>query len=185
MSGKITLILGGARSGKSAYAQQQAEASAGNVLFIATAQAYDEEMKTRIEDHRKNRPAHWFTLEAPHAVGRAFLAWQDEHPQIEPSILILDCMTLLVSNLLLSLPEPLQDESVNRVIHEELDELLHAIGQSSAEWIIVSNEVGLGLVPPYPLGRFYRDALGRVNQRLAAAAEKVIFLVAGLPMRIK
>lgn len=179
------MILGGARSGKSAYAQQIAEASAGKTLFIATAQAYDEEMKTRIEDHRKNRPTHWFTLEAPQAVGRAFLAWQDEHPQIEPEFCILDCMTLLVSNLLLSLAEPIQESAVNHLINNEIDELLRSIAQSNGEWVIVSNEVGMGLVPPYPLGRFYRDALGRANQRLAAAADKVFFLVAGLPMRIK
>jgi len=185
MSGKITLVLGGARSGKSAYAQQIAEDSTAPVVFIATAQAFDDEMKTRIENHQKNRPAHWFTLEAPQAVGRAFLAWQADNPLVKPEIILLDCLTLLTSNILLTLSEPLAEEELVVKTNQEFDELLAAINQSDAHWVIVSNEVGLGLVPPYPMGRLYRDSLGRVNQRLAQAADCVVFMVAGLPMKVK
>ncbi len=100
-------------------------------------------------------------------------------------IVLLDCLTLLANNIIVQLPEPIATEEAERALNAEIDELLAAYAASEAEWIIVSNEVGLGLVPPYPLGRVYRDALGKANQRVAAAADEVLFMVAGLPLKIK
>ncbi|WP_299025903.1 bifunctional adenosylcobinamide kinase/adenosylcobinamide-phosphate guanylyltransferase [uncultured Thermanaerothrix sp.] len=181
MASRLILILGGARSGKSRHAQNLAEAHAvPSVLFVATAEAGDDEMATRIAAHRAARPSHWHTLEEPRHLAAAIATWQ---PQ--PDLILVDCLTLWVSNLLLSLPEPLEPAAAEALVQSETNALLKCIQASQATWIIVSNEVGLGLVPPYPLGRLYRDLLGSVNQRLAAAADEVIFMVAGLPMRLK
>lgn len=181
MASRLILILGGARSGKSRHAQNLAEAYAvPSVLFVATAEAGDDEMAARIAAHRAARPPHWHTLEEPRHLAVAIAAWQ---PQ--PDLILVDCLTLWVSNLLLSLPEPLDLTTAESLVQAETEALLKCIETSQATWIIVSNEVGLGLVPPYPLGRLYRDLLGNVNQRLAAAADEVIFMVAGLPMHLK
>ena len=179
MARSLTLILGGARSGKSDYAQALVDQAGGKVLFVATAAALDEEMQARISVHRSHRPAHWTTLEAPHQVGEALRT-------APPSEwILLDCMTLLVSNLLVGLPEPIVETDYYAAVVKELNGLLDAISNSPAGWVIVSNEVGLGLVPVYPMGRFFRDALGRVNQRLAQVADTVYFMVSGLPMLVK
>lgn len=181
MPGKsLTLILGGARSGKSAYAQALAARWGARVLYVATAEAGDQEMATRIAAHRRSRPPSWRTLEAPRNVGAAIRA---QPPGFQ--IVLLDCMTLLASNLIAPLPEPVSEETARAVLETELDGLLEAYRLGDASWIVVSNEVGLGLVPPYPLGRVYRDALGWANQRLAAAAQEVLFMVAGLPLVVK
>jgi adenosylcobinamide kinase/adenosylcobinamide-phosphate guanylyltransferase len=179
MGKKLTLILGGARSGKSSYAQQMVDRPPESVLYVATATAGDEEMAERIAAHQANRPVHWRTLEAPLKVGKVIQAagptrW-----------VLLDCMTLLANNVLFSLPEPVKEPDYQSAMDGELDELLEAYQNSPAEWVLVSNEVGLGLVPEYPLGRLYRDVLGRSNQRLAQEADTVIFMVAGLPMQVK
>ena len=174
-------ILGGARSGKSSYAQQLAQARGGNVLYVATATAGDDEMKTRIENHRAERPAEWRTLEAPLRVGPAIERELAEQPA---DVVLLDCITLLATNVILQLPEDASEQQASQALHEEMEALLHCIKNSTAQWILVSNEVGLGLVPPYPLGRIYRDALGRANQQLARHAERVILMVAGIPVRM-
>jgi adenosylcobinamide kinase / adenosylcobinamide-phosphate guanylyltransferase len=176
----LTLILGGARSGKSAYAQQLAEQSNQPVIFVATAVAFDEEMSTRIKVHQAERPAEWHTLEAPSGVGTAIQGC--DYPA---ELLLLDCLTLLANNVILALPDPEDAKAAQAALDEEVEALLAAYEASSAEWLIVSNEVGLGLVPPYPLGRIYRDVLGRANQRLAKAADRVLFMVAGLPLVVK
>lgn len=179
MGKSFTLILGGARSGKSTYAQHVAETSGQPVTFVATAVAFDQEMTDRIAVHRAERPADWRTIEAPSAVGRAIQA-------ADPAeMVLLDCLTLLVNNVILDLPEPLDASMAQAAIDAEVDELIAAHIQGQADWIVVSNEVGLGLVPGYPLGRVYRDVLGRANQRLATYASKVIFMVAGLPLTVK
>jgi adenosylcobinamide kinase / adenosylcobinamide-phosphate guanylyltransferase len=180
MSGKLTLILGGARSGKSSYAQSIAEQQAGVVLYVATATAGDAEMAQRIASHRSSRPPGWFTLEAPLNVGKAIRTCS-----FKPDFVLLDCLTLLANNLLAGLPEPVGEAAYQAAIQAELDELLQAWQTGSADWAIVSNEVGLGIVPAYPLGRVYRDVLGKANQRLAQAATRVLFMVAGLPMVVK
>jgi adenosylcobinamide kinase/adenosylcobinamide-phosphate guanylyltransferase len=177
---RLTLILGGARSGKSAYAQKLAADRGRAVLYVATATAGDEEMASRIASHRAERPAHWRTLEAPTAVGDAIRANAEG-----VEVILIDCLTLLASNVLMVLPEPVVEAKAEAALEAEVAGMLAAYAASSSEWIVVSNEVGLGLVPPYLLGRIYRDALGRANQRLAAAADEVLFMVAGLPLPLK
>jgi adenosylcobinamide kinase/adenosylcobinamide-phosphate guanylyltransferase len=179
MGKRLTLILGGARSGKSAYAEAYGRQHGGAVLFVATALAGDDEMKLRIANHQKSRPADWITLEAPLRVGQAIRS-----APVTPLVL-LDCMTLLASNVLLSLSEPPQESEYRRALEVELEELLAAYHAHPGEWLIVSNEVGMGLVPPYPLGRLFRDGLGWLNQRLAAQADSVLLLVAGIPLVVK
>ncbi len=180
MDRRMTLILGGARSGKSAYAQKIAEANAAAVLYIATATASDSEMAARIAAHRASRPAHWQTLEAPRQIG-ASLRSTSHNAQI----ILLDCVTLLVNNILMALPESSAESEAQEAVDTEISELLSTYAQTTTHWIIVSNEVGMGLVPPYPLGRLYRDLLGRTNQRLAQIADQVVLMVAGLPLIIK
>ncbi len=180
MGKRLTLILGGARSGKSAYAQRLAKDRGGRVLFVATAEAGDEEMAARIAAHQAERPAYWQTLEATRRVGEAL----NTHGGAAEVILI-DCLTLLASNIITPLPEPVTQAAVEAALNAEIESLLAAYHASEAEWVIVSNEVGLGIAPPYPLGRSYRDALGRANQRLAATANEVVFMVAGLPLKLK
>jgi len=177
---KITLLLGGARSGKSSYAQTLAEESGKSVTYLATAQALDDEMSARIQKHQSERPAHWQTLEIP-------LELASHVGEIKSDLVILDCMTLLATNLLMQfVKDDLVDEApFAEAIHKEVADLLAAIRASNQDWIIISNEIGLGLVPPYQMGRVYRDLLGWANQHLAREADKVIFIVAGIPMVVK
>ena len=171
MKGHITLILGGARSGKSTAAERLSR-SADRVLFVATAEALDDEMKRRIRIHRRSRPAAWDTLEAPRhlvSVLQPRLAHYD--------VFLLDCITMWVSNLLLEMEN---HPDAERRIAREAQRLLDLMQGSDAAWILVSNEVGLGIVPASPLGRVYRDILGRVNQIIAARSNRVLLMVAGL-----
>lgn len=177
---KITLILGGARSGKSSHVQKLAEDSGTSVTFIATAQAFDDEMSARIKKHQTERPQRWQTLETPYEL----ISLSQE---IKSEVVILDCVTLLVTNVMMNyfVNDILDEEKSKQAVEKEIEELLRLIRESKKEWLIVSNEVGLGLVPPYPLGRVYRDLLGWTNQRLAKEADEVLFMVAGIPMKIK
>ena len=176
----MTLILGGARSGKSSYAQNLAEETGKSVTFLATAQALDDEMSARIQKHRAERPAHWATLEIP-------LDIATHVRQIRSDIVILDCITLLVSNLLMQfVQQNLVDEALFlSSLQKEMNELLSGLRTIDQHWLIISNEVGLGLVPEYQMGRVYRDGLGWANQKLAREAEKIVFMVAGIPMIVK
>jgi adenosyl cobinamide kinase/adenosyl cobinamide phosphate guanylyltransferase len=176
--GELVLLLGGARAGKSAFAlrlaRERATATSVRVCFIATAETLDEEMEARIARHRAERPRDWLTIEEPKrldiALGEACNA----------EIVIVDCLTLLVSNWLLTTGADCEQEMM-RVLESFL-----ALVRSSKQTIIcVSNEVGLGLVPEAPLGRAFRDILGRVNQRFAESATEVYLLVAGLPLQLK
>lgn len=174
--GELILLLGGARSGKSSAAQRLAQAGR-RVLFIATAQALDADMARRIAAHRAQRPAEWDTLEEPFDPAAAAAPLLNRYDTV-----VLDCLTMWVSNLLLrqeaaAAAEPALLDAAGR--------LLALIERSPAAWIVVSNEVGLGVVPPSPLGRTYRDALGRVNQLVAARADRVYLLVAGLALELK
>ena len=179
--GRLLLVLGGARSGKSAYAQQLAQELGGaRVLFVATAQAWDEEMTQRIAQHRQERPTAWRTLEAPHHVGQAIALELDD-----AAVVLVDCLTLLVSNTILRLSESPDPAAAAVAVQAELTALLQTCQGNTTTYIVVSNEVGLGLVPDNPLGRLYRDLLGRANQTLAAQAEAVYFMVAGLPVEVK
>lgn len=181
----LTLILGGARSGKSNYAEALAPRLGRRVLYVATAEALDEEMRARVAAHRARRPAGWMTLEVPLAVGAAL----ESSPEVAGTdVILLDCLSLLVSNVLLSrgpeAPEP-DVETAMGWVRAEVDGLLAARERLGAHLVVVSNEVGLGVVPAYPLGRTYRDCLGWANQALARVARQVILMVAGLPVDLK
>lgn len=180
--GKLTLILGGARSGKSSFAQQIAQRQSGPVIYLATAEALDPEMEQRIENHRQDRPKDWITLEA----ARHVVAALQKQPAAS-GVILLDCLTLLVTNLVMTAAsdeDHPDEQAAFQAVNDELDQLIPAIRASKSDWIVVSNEVGLGLVPPYPLGRIYRDLLGRANQELAAVADEVFWMVAGIPVPI-
>ncbi|HET9909016.1 MAG TPA: bifunctional adenosylcobinamide kinase/adenosylcobinamide-phosphate guanylyltransferase, partial [Anaerolineales bacterium] len=167
-------------SGKSSYAQSLAEQTGESVTFIATAQAFDEEMSARIQKHRAERPVAWETLEIP-------IDLASHIQKIKSEVIILDCVTLLASNLLMQfVKDDLVEEAPFKLaIQTEVEGLLDAIRGQEQDWIIISNELGLGLVPPYQMGRVYRDWLGWANQRLAREADQVIFMVAGIPMVVK
>ena len=173
MAEGLTLITGGARSGKSAYAQRLAAADGRPVLFVATAEAGDEDMRQRIERHRAGRPAGWQTIEEPLSVAAAVRAQLGDGPR--STVVLLDCVTLLVSNLLLA----------KRPVQPEIGALLKWQRLTGARLIAVTNEVGLGIVPDNELARRYRDELGEANQSLAVQASEVVLLVAGLPLAIK
>ncbi len=183
----LTLILGGARSGKSDYALELAREIAGDapVLFVATAQGLDAEMRERIERHRAERPAHWQTLDAPLDIGPALTQHFAQSQEAPPAAIVLDCITLLVSNVLFADGRSGEDEpfaDVQTRLDVEIDALLAAARHVHVPLIVVSNEVGLGIVPAGRVSRLYRDLIGRVNRRLAAEAERALFLVAGVPL---
>ena len=176
MEKRLTLILGGVRAGKSTFAQELA-GGGGRVLFVATAEAGDREMAARIEAHRGSRPEEWDTLEEPLDLAEALAGVSDRYDTV-----LLDCLTLWVSNLLLR-GEGTEESDTN--IPAEVGMLLEAYEGGTASWVVVSNEVGLGVVPPTELGRVYADEMGRVNQIVAAAADNVYFMAAGLPLSLK
>lgn len=163
-------VLGGARSGKSRYAQARAEALEGERVFIATAQAFDAEMEERIARHRADRGPRWRTVEAPLDLTAAIAA--EAGPD---RVVLVDCLTLWTSNLLLA----------DRDIPAETDHLIAALAGARGTVILVANEVGLGIVPDNALARRFRDAAGWVNQAVAQAASEVQFVAAGLPLRMK
>ena len=176
MSKRLTLVLGGVRAGKSRYAQTLAQAGR-RVLVVATAEARDEEMAARIQAHRAERPAAWETLEEPIDLATALAPRLPAYDTV-----LLDCLTLWVSNLLLGHADAGQAApDISAAAHR----LLELYEERDASWIVVSNEVGLGVIPPNELARSYADALGRVNQIFAAAADDVILMVAGVPVSIK
>jgi adenosylcobinamide kinase / adenosylcobinamide-phosphate guanylyltransferase len=181
---KIILLLGGARSGKSHYAQELAEQSEQKVLFVATAEAGDEDMRLRIEKHKQNRPAAWRTLEARDRLGSRI---EDEIGDKE--LVLIDCITLLVNNIFCRYDEKqfedIADSVLEKQVISEMNELRACFKKVKADFIIVSNEVGLGLVPDNRMGRLYRDILGRANQMLAQSSTEVYFMVAGIPLRVK
>lgn len=177
----IILILGGARSGKSRFAQELACKIAGDdVLFVATAQAGDDEMARRIEIHRRDRPERWATIEQPLGVGAALAAARESY-----SAVIVDCLTLLVSNALLACGESPEADATERTVRGEVVALLEACEHRAATVIVVSGEVGMGIVPDNSLSRIYRDALGRANQAIAARAAATYFMIAGLPVNVR
>ena len=179
--GKLILVTGGARSGKSTFAEQLAQKLGGDqVLFVATAEAHDEDMARRIAAHRLSRPGAWLTEEASREAGRRL------RETLGPRrVALVDCLTLLVSNTILPLGESPSPAEAEGLVAREIDGLIAACDATTATIIIVTNEVGLGLVPMNPLGRVYRDTLGRANQTLAARAESVYLLVAGIPIDMK
>lgn len=177
---KSTLIIGGARSGKSSYAQELALKSGRDVLFVATAEAGDEDMKRRIEKHRQARPATWQTLEVTNHVGSRI-----SRNIGKAKTVIIDCITLLVSNIFQQHDEDTDADIIEKGVTAEIEELVECIDGVGASFILVTNEVGLGLVPAERVSRLYRDLLGRANQRLAQHADEVILMVAGIPVTVK
>lgn len=175
--GRLVLVLGGARSGKSAFAERLARVEAGDeVLYIATATVTDDEMAARIARHRAARPARWETVELPTGAGDTLRQRGNL-----PPVLLLDCLTLLLSTPAFTDPN-LSADAIEAHATAEVEGLLHLCEAYSGTLIVVSNEVGMGLHPNSALGRIYRDALGRANQRLAAYAEVAYLMVAGIPL---
>lgn len=169
-SSPVLLVLGGARSGKSRHAQMRAEQLGGELVFIATAQPFDDEMVARIAHHRTERGDAWRTIEAPVDLVGAIAA------ECRPGrVLLVDCLTLWASNLLLA----------GHDMDAETDRLVETLRGVSCPVILVANEVGLGIVPDNALARRFRDVAGRINQTVAAIADEVVFLAAGLPLRLK
>jgi adenosylcobinamide kinase/adenosylcobinamide-phosphate guanylyltransferase len=178
--GQLTLVLGGARSGKSDFVVHLAQGLGGEqVLFVATASVGDEEMRRRIESHRQTRPKGWRTVEIQRDVGPVILTHAGG-----ARVVILDCLTVLLANRLMEADDPLSPGAEEKVT-AEVEGLLACADRLEGRLVVVSNEVGLGVIPVSPLGRAYRDLLGRANQALARAADEVYFLTAGLPQQIK
>ena len=181
---KIILLLGGARSGKSHFAQEYARRNVGKVLFVATATAGDEDMRLRIVKHKEDRPSHWRTLEATTEIGIRI-----EANAGDAELIIIDCITMLVNNIFSRYDERQFDTISNAVLEKEviaeIEQLQQCLKKVNASFLIISNEVGLGLVPDNRMGRLYRDILGRANQMLTQTADEVFLLVAGIPLRVK
>ncbi len=168
----IHLVTGGARAGKSRFVLDQAEATpAPSIAFVATAEAGDDEMAERIRHHRAERSPRWHTVEEPLALDRLL-------PTLRHGAIVVDCLTLWVSNLMF---HPAADSAPEA----RIDALVAALGRVTVPTWLVTNEVGLGIVPGDALSRRYRDLLGRCNQRVAAVADRVTFVVSGLPMTLK
>lgn len=173
MSKTLYFITGGARSGKSAFAEKLANTLTGKRAYIATAQAFDAEMAAKIEHHRNKRGTAWDTYEEPLAVAELLAKLKSEY-----DIVLLDCLTLWLSN---SMAHSDRDESVTA----RSDELVGAIRDFGGDCVVVSNEVGLGIVPDNPLARKFRDFAGMLNQKVARTADEVYLTVSGIPMKIK
>ncbi len=163
------LVLGGARSGKSRHAEGRVRAEGGIPVYIATAQAFDDEMAGRIARHRSDRGVGWRTVEAPMALADAIRG------EAADAVILVDCLTLWLSNLILA----------NAAIEAETERLIAAVRDHRGPIALVSNEVGLGIVPDNPLARRFRDEAGRLNQQMAGLCDEVVFVAAGLPLTLK
>jgi adenosylcobinamide kinase / adenosylcobinamide-phosphate guanylyltransferase len=172
----ITLILGGARSGKSAHAEQLATQTGLEVTYIATAQVYDDEFKSRVEHHQLRRPAHWHLIEEPH-----YLAHTLNSQAAANRCLIVDCLTLWLAQWICQDCHPPKDSSWA----QERERLLSSLAKLTGDIILVSNEVGMGIVPLGEINRQFQDEQGRLNQAIAKVADRVIFVAAGLPLSLK
>lgn len=179
----IILVTGGARSGKSTFAERLAGEIGEKVVYIATAQGLDEEMCQRIKNHQSKRPSHWVTIEEPYQVGKVI-----GEKSYDADVIIVDCLTLLVSNLMKNYQDHKRQEDNQKIT----DDIIHTIEKMIQEGlkckatvILVSNEVGSGIVPGNPIGRFFRDMLGQTNQMIARKADHVYLMVSGIPVLIK
>lgn len=170
---ELILITGGVRSGKSNYAQHLAKSFKRKVIYIATAEALDSDMKERIGQHKKSRDKSWVTIEEPIGVLGAVRKLSADR-----RVMLLDCLTLFISNLIL---KGLSDKAV----YSEVKSILKALNRKSEVVIIVTNEVGSGIVPDSKLGRRFRDLQGRVNQIVSGEADCVYLLISGIPVKIK
>jgi len=182
MASQLCLVLGGVRSGKSAFAESRVASLGQPILYVATGLAIDDEMKERIRRHRESRPSHWSTLEEPSKLAESLEPLLKDRQS--PGVVIIDSIDVWVANLLME-NESETKSSVEEIVLAATDRLLDLVDASSHEFFMVSSEVGMSLVPPEPLGRRFQDLLGMVNQKIAAAAIEVFLVVAGLPNRIK
>lgn len=185
--GKLILVLGGARSGKSTYAQKLAEevtTDSSRVVYMATGVVFDDEMRARVEQHQRSRPPEWATIEAPTEVAQAI-----ERAGEEYAVMIVDCLTILITNWLAErgpLEEPTESmDELEKVILGQIEGLVRAVRETRATVIVVSNEVGLGVVPAFKAGRMFRDLAGLANQFIAREADEVYVMWAGIPQVIK
>ena len=176
---QFTFIIGGARSGKSNFAELLASHAKRPVIYIATAQIGDEEMALRVKKHQLQRPSTWQLIEEPRNIRDTLIKLKDED-----AIILLDCVTLWLTNLLLA-DGNLSNSELETEILEIVKDVAQLVREIKPQVIFVSNEVGQGIVPEYPLSRAYRDLAGRSNQILAHSADQVYMVVAGLPMEIK
>jgi adenosylcobinamide kinase / adenosylcobinamide-phosphate guanylyltransferase len=178
---KITLILGGARSGKSRYAEKLAIESALPVTYVATAQVYDDEFKQRVESHKQSRPAHWKTVETPHQLSQALQQESNAN-----TCIVVDCLTLWLAQCIC--PECVPAEHIGHTTQfwqDARQAFLSALPGLQGNIILVSNEVGMGIVPLGAINRQFQDEQGRLNQAVAGLAGKVVFVAAGLPLQFK
>ena len=183
--GQIILVTGGARSGKSAFAERYAAHAARehgtSVAYIATSQIYDDEMQQRVRLHRSRRPADWMTYEAPYEAPEALREAGERH-----GVILFDCITMFLSNDILQYSEEEQQaDSFAAHVRARMDDLIHSAQSVDAVTVFVTNEVGTGIVPENKLARLYRDMAGLANQRLAASADMVYLVTCGIPVDIK
>jgi adenosylcobinamide kinase / adenosylcobinamide-phosphate guanylyltransferase len=184
--GKLILVTGGARSGKSTYAEQMASEMGSNVLYIATSIPFDDEMKQRIKKHREQRPSEWETLEAYMEMDRELADKLADRQAV-----LLDCITIMVTNLMMERCNdwdnlgPAVVSDMERYTVQEVQKLLETAQKANIPFILVTNEVGMGVVPEYASGRLFRDIAGRVNQIIAREADEVYLCVSGIPVKIK
>ena len=191
MASQLCFVLGGVRSGKSAFAESRVallnRTLDQSTLYVATGLAIDDEMKERIRRHQESRPSHWLTLEEPSKLAEKMaplLLSPGSSGAVIPSVVIIDSVDVWVANLLME-HQGETKSSIEETVMAETHKLLRVVAESSQGFVIVSSEVGLSLVPPESLGRRFQDVLGMVNQKIAAAATEVFLVVAGLPNRIK
>lgn len=185
--GKIILVTGGARSGKSTFAEEMASKYGDSILYVATSIPFDEEMKERIRKHRAQRPLNWETAEAYKDIDKAI------NSRIEgKNAVMLDCITVMVTNIMFEIDnnwdDELKQETVDKMetnVKSEIAKLLTIAHDAGIPFILVTNEVGMGIVPDNPISRAFRDIAGRVNQIIAREADEVYLCVSGIPVRIK
>jgi adenosylcobinamide kinase / adenosylcobinamide-phosphate guanylyltransferase len=173
MENHIVFITGGCRSGKSRFALNYGDRHFSKKIFLATSEILDEEMARRVEQHKKTRGPDWLTIEEPWQIVEKIEGYADKG-----EVILLDCMTLWLSNLMMRWKE-------DQKIMEEVNKLVRTIEQRDISFLLVSNEVGMGIVPADPLTRRFRDLAGYTNQRIAAIADKAIFMVSGIPIFLK
>lgn len=183
---KLILITGGARSGKSTFAEEKAKEFGNNVLYVATSKPIDDEMKQRIAKHRAQRPVEWETLEEYKNLDIAMADIISKKDAI-----LIDCVTIMITNLMLDecfdwygLTRQ-RVEEIEQMIQHQIERLISVSKMSELPFVLVTNEIGLGVVPPSAMGRDFRDIAGRMNQILAKVADEVYFCVSGIPMKIK
>lgn len=185
--GKIILVTGGARSGKSSFAENMVSGFGGNILYIATSIPFDEEMKERVKKHKESRPKEWDTYEGFEKLNEVIKARGNSYNGV-----LIDCITILISNLMFysigDNEENLNSKNINDLeekIRNEINDILDEISRVNGKFVIVTNEVGYGIVPENKLARIYRDIVGRINQNIASKADEVYLVTCGLPMKIK